>query len=227
MDKHENNRSARVDPTVVNFLSLYLILLAFFILLMSLSQMEQERIQAALGSLDIAFKSKIETKQSENTTTPTPQRVVGFETFPERVKRQFEAALPIGRFEVHQIGDLIRITVPSDLIFVPGKPHLRATKADLIEGIALSLSQSRAPERYHVALQIGTETTSTTSRGAAGKPSLAMLRAGAFARDLRRRGVAARRIVVGLRAGHAGQLRLTFTPAAPRNVVDFRRVAGW
>ncbi len=223
MDKHENGRSPRVDPTVVNLLSLYLILLAFFILLISLSQMEQERIQAALGSIDVTFKSKVETKHSEETTPTIPEQVVGFETFPDRVKRQFETSLPIGRFEVRQIGDLIRITVPSDLIFVPGKPHLRATKANLIDGIAEGLSQGGPPERYHVALQIGTDTTAP----AGGEPSLAMLRAGAFARDLRRRGVAARRIVVGLRAGNSGQLRLTFTPAAPRNVVNFRRVAGW
>ncbi len=222
MDKDENGRPERVDPSVVNFLSLYLILLAFFILLMSLSQMKQERIQAALGSLDVTFKSRIETKQSEKTTPPVPERVVGFETFPDRVERQFEASLPIGRFEVRRIGDLIRITVPSDLIFVPGKPHLRATKANLIDAIAEGLSPGGSPKLYQVALQIGTNTAST-----GGDPSLAMLRAGAFARNLRRRGVAARRIAVGLGAGNPGQLRLTFTPAAARDVVDFRQVAGW
>lgn len=223
MDKIEKDRSSQIDSGVMTFLSLYLILLAFFILLMSLSQMEEERIQAALGSIDVTFKSNIEPKHSETAKRPASERVVGIKAFAERVKRQFEASLPIGRFEVRQVGDLIRITVPGDLIFAPGKPHLRATKASLINGIVEGLSQARLSERYQVALQIGVGRTSPD----AGKPSLAMLRAGAFARDLRRRGVAARLIAVGLRAGNPGQLRLTFKPAAARNVVDFRRVAGW
>ena len=60
------------DPSVVVFLSLYLLLLAFFILLNSLSQPVAERIDAALGSIDATFRSPLETIVQSRTATSTP-----------------------------------------------------------------------------------------------------------------------------------------------------------
>ena len=222
MDKLDNGRSGRPDPSVVVFLSLYLLLLAFFILLNSLSQMEQDRTLAALGSIDATFKSRIETAVAWRPARSVPGSVMGPESVPARLKRLFETVLPIGRFEVLQIGNLIRVTVPSDLIFVPGKSALRATRTSLMESIADGLAQGTAEGHYQVALQIG----AMADLGAGEKPALALARAGEFARDLRRRGVPARRIAIGLGPGDPGQIRLTFDIQGD-DAVDFRQVVRW
>ena len=222
MDKLDNGRSGRPDPSVVVFLSLYLLLLAFFILLNSLSQMEQDRTRAALGSIDATFKSRIETALAWRPARSVPGSVSGTERLPARLKRPFEPVLPIGRFEVLQVGNLIRVTVPSDLIFVPGRSALRATRTRLMESIADGLSQRTAEGHYQVALQIGTK----ADLGSAGEPELALARAGVFARDLRRRGVPARQIAIGLGPGDPDQLRLTFDIQGD-DAVDFRQVVRW
>ncbi len=198
----------RRDPTLFAFLSLYLLLLAFFILLNSLSQTKEERMQAALGSIDVTFKYEFETPLPPRPEKNNPGDPVGPDSFQAELHEVFEGALPVGRYRILEKGNLIEVAVPADLIFVPGRAKLRSPRRGLMQNLAAGLANPSDGGRYEIEFQIGAGAALPNVDQAAG--SLGVLRAGAFARDLRRRGVPGRLIGSGIVTGNPNQVRLTF-----------------
>ena len=63
MDGAESSRAARrSDPNVIVFLSIFLLMLGFFILLNALSSIEQLRVEMAVGSVAATFSSGRDTE---------------------------------------------------------------------------------------------------------------------------------------------------------------------
>lgn len=224
MDRPDTaNARPQSSPSNVAFLSLYLLLLAFFILLNTLSQTEKSRMEAALGSIDATFRSEVETKLQSRTATSTPGPVIGLDSLQAELRHLFEAVLPVGQFRIIEKGNLIQIVTRSDLIFVPDRPALRTTRTNLMEGIAAGLTQTGDGARYEVEFQIGTG-PALPKTGAAGR-SLSVMRAGAFARDLRARGLPKRMIAAGISPGNPDTVRITFFRRGADSRLDFGRVA--
>ena len=92
-----------------------------------------------------------------------------------------------------------------------------------MEALADALSQETPQGRFEVELIVG---SGAELPFAAGRPSLALRRAAALASDLRDRGVAARSLAPGLRAGNAKVTELYFFgPRAPGAEVAFEQLA--
>ena len=66
MDDEEDAKAPAKDPTLALFLGLYLILLAFFVLLNTMATLKEDRVKAVLGSLLSTFSTEI-----LNTVNPT------------------------------------------------------------------------------------------------------------------------------------------------------------
>ena len=85
------------DRNVALFLSLYLLLLAFFIVLYSISQREEVRTEAAINSLTATFDADRLTSDEVPQFTSSSGHFDPLENFRREVRGLFARDLPIGR----------------------------------------------------------------------------------------------------------------------------------
>jgi len=214
-------RPRATDPSVVVFLSVYLLLLAFFILLNTLSQPVAERTDAALGSIDATFKSPLETILQSRKATSTPGSVIGSDSLQPSLRKLFETTLPVARFRVLEDGNIIRVTAPVSSFFEPASDRLRSTRQDLMDGIAAGLVHAARVTRFEVEFLIGTGKTLPPPRWAL--DALPVRRAARLARDLRQRGVDGDLIGVGVSPGARDRIVIFFR-ARPRTAAESPRL---
>lgn len=209
------------DPSVSLFLSLYLILLAFFILLSAVSSISAGKSAAAVGSVNAAFRSDT---PAEVLTGDSILLVRGAGQLDRNllgsVRANFTSAFPNDEVVETIVGTAVRFVVAADRVFQPGSSVVHEDAGDLLEKLAVSLETSALGFRneVEVVLRTGPDLHSI------GGPERRQLieRAGALAREIVSKGVHARSVQVGLRAGTPGTIAFSFRQtdeAAP--VVDF------
>ncbi len=212
--------ASKSDNNTIALLSLYLLLLAFFILLNSISQREQSRTEAAIGSLDATFASKRPmtfeiVPQSQDTGSKA--RPDGFQI---RLLQLFQTELPLARYEVVERGSVMRIYVPTDNLFVRDGADLRPSRMSVLDGIAAALQSDHETIRREVEFMISSGTVPIDEETALG--SMRVSRSGAFARALIARGVPDNWVRTGLLPGNKDQVRLTFfVRDKDRALIDF------
>lgn len=208
------------DSSTIALLSLYLLLLAFFILLNSISQPERTRTEAAIGSLDATFSGKkpisttLESVSTGSATSAQP------DTFQIKLLQLFQIELPLARYQLVERGSVMRIVVPTDSLFERNGVDIRPSRISVLDGIAEALQSDIETVRREVEFMIGAGSTLPSIEATAGQ--LQVNRAGAFARALVKRGVPQTEIRTGLFPGDSAQVRLTFyVRAEDRAVIDF------
>lgn len=201
-------RQRRRDPTVFVFLSLYLLLLAFFVLLNAISKKESARAEMAIGSLTSTFRTSVDVSVDQLVASTSAGVFRARAVFFADVKKLFEQTLPIADFEAVQRGTVLRTELSIAEIFRPERAQLHSKSGPLLDGIANSISGGVSGIRYEMELLIGTGPV--LPQGAGAHQSMAVRRAGAFARELRARGVPPEAIRVGVMPGDLGQLQLSF-----------------
>lgn len=100
------------------FLALFLLLLAFFILLNTLSTIEEGRSTEVLKSVQDAFPSEIQAQLKESFLDGDPGSVIG-EGVRSRIGAVFEASLPIIEITADPSGSPLYVSVPSRSVFSP------------------------------------------------------------------------------------------------------------
>ncbi|GHD60983.1 hypothetical protein GCM10017083_47750 [Thalassobaculum fulvum] len=93
------------------FLSLFLLLLAFFILLNSLSTIEPGRSNRVLESVQRAFPSQFRTRLGDGVLEADPGQVIG-ETVRAGIGTIFRQVLPVARVTVEPDGNPIYVSAP-------------------------------------------------------------------------------------------------------------------
>lgn len=200
-------------------LSLYLIILAFFIMMNSISQREGSRTEGVLESISGSFK------ELARTTIITldiadkgagQEAAAGFET---SIEELFESAFPLARVEPSKVFDQIEVTLPLDSMFAPGGTAIQGKNEAVLDRLADILGYD-APGKIHEieALLSWTPTINKAGTIPANADSgvsdfdalLAVNRAGALARALTARGVSAAAIGVGIERRMSNSLRLLF-----------------
>lgn len=207
-------RDSDQDPTIVVLLSLYLLLLAFFILLNSISNYEESRAEIAIGSLTATFRTDLPVQVDRMSSSTSTGRFRAAATFRRDVRRLFEETLPLAQFSPVQIGGVFRVTLPVDQLFHAGTTRLRLNGRRLLDGIADSLNRKEPGLRFEAELLLGTGPR--LPDGPASGALLEVQRAGAFARALRRRGAPSTSILTGLRRGDPGVAQITFATRIER-----------
>jgi len=210
------------DNSTIALLSLYLLLLAFFILLNSISQREHTRTAAAIGSLDATFSAKkpmafdLDSQTTETATKSHP------DTFQIRLLQIFQTELPLARYEVVERGSVMRIILPADNLFARNSANVRPSRVSVLDGIADALQSDVKNVRREVEFMVGVGEAMPAVETATG--ALFVSRAGAFARALINRGVPQNRVRAGLLPGNDGHVQLTFYVRARNHaVIDFGR----
>jgi hypothetical protein len=204
----EAPRPERRQSSVIVFVSLYLLLLAFFILLNSISQPKVERARAAMGSVDATFRATGPTSPDATSKRSPPGPVVAPDTFQRELKSVFETALRLVSVESLEDGDVLQITVAADEVFAPRTAVFRERREDWLRNVAGALTGAKGEHFRRLEVVAGSALAGGPARG--NDREIAIRRAGALATGLKRHGVPASMIVIGHEATGRDDLRFTF-----------------
>ena len=85
------------DPTLALFLGLYLILLAFFVLLNTMATLKDDRVKSVMGSLLATFSTEILNVANPTEFTASVGEDLATEEFHRDVEDFFEVAVPLAK----------------------------------------------------------------------------------------------------------------------------------
>lgn len=193
--------------TAVIFVSLYLLLLAFFIFLHSISVPKEERIRSVLGSVNIAFKGLSKDTPADKQKTLSGEEQ-GTQQFHAKLRNVFETEVPLVASKVTEKGTRLQFSVPLGKLFKRGGLELRDLKDEFLADVASALIRRNANVATDVEILIGTGPRLPTSTESAN--DLASNRVDKLARHLRSQGVPSRNISIGLEEGDAGLVHFSF-----------------
>ena len=183
------------DGNTVVLLGLYLLLLAFFILLVSISRIVESRSSAALDSVNGAFGlANMPVAFAPIVSGP----IIGLEDFHGRVRAAVEAALPVAEITTAQAGRVMRVRVSTNVAFERGEARLSRAMPPFME--RLSGAMRLAVEGWRVEIELRVGMRDTAEPAVAGDAALAIARAGLLAREFVRAGIAPAAIASGIDA---------------------------
>ncbi len=203
------------DPTeghggssIALFLALYLLVLAFFILLVSISTIEDVKSQAAMDSLSSSFTTILPPSLQLTAVSSSEGEVLAGQQFQEQVTNIFSTTIQVTSVDVIQPGRLMRVQIGSDILFETDKAQIRKSNYPLLDRIVASLSGRQPGFRYDMEFVIG-------SSYQPGKimpigQTLEMSRAGAFVRAMLERGVPPDSVAVGIQPGNPKETNIWF-----------------
>jgi hypothetical protein len=193
--------------TSVIFVSLYLLLLAFFIFLHSISVPKEERIRSVLGSVNIAFKGlSKETPADEQKTLSGEEQ--GTQQFHAKLRNVFETAVPLVESKITEGGTRLQFSIPLGQLFKSGSLELRGLKDDFLIDVAATLIRRNQNVATDVEILIGTGPRLPSSSDSAN--DLASRRIDGLAQHLMNQGVPSRNISIGLEQGDSGLVHFSF-----------------
>lgn len=147
-------RAARRDPTLILILSLYLLLLAFFILLNNISEVEKARSKAVAGSLQATFAFRGRPTSNPTVSISTIGKVLGDDSLDQRLGTLVRAELRLARFEVIEPGRLMQLRVHEAALFTGLDNEISSTGRRLIDRIATELRNPPSGVRYDVEIRL-------------------------------------------------------------------------
>ncbi len=196
------------DSTTSIFLALYLIVLAFFILLNAISSRQEARSKAVLGSIGATFSQPavVATGPLDFASGSGVFAAVG--DFEDTVRKIFQTAFPFVKVSPYQPFGQMQVEFPVDSIFAPGGAVPLAEHGPFFDRLAGALKREIPGQYFEAELLIGL--LPFEARNPTPERAIAVERAGAFARELDRRGVPASHLSVGIEEGDPAVLRLLF-----------------
>ena len=211
MELHDDQKiewPERTDKTIFLFLSLYLLLLAFFILLNTISHTRDERVAEAVESVKETFRDYSPPSREFLESAANPDSMIAAEAYLDDIRNVFSAQLQNIKFQMKTDGSLLRALVPVDQVFAENSEQLVPQARRLLNAIATGLGSSRPGTRREVEVIIGTgdQFPEVENLG----QLLELRRASALARGLRTHGVDGKSVVGGLRQGDTELVQMTF-----------------
>lgn len=211
-----DNMDAPIQPqneggsnTVALFLGLYLVVLAFFILLVTMSTIEEKKSKKVMDSLSSTFTSIVPPSADLQTFKSKDGDVLAGQEFQQQVTGIFATALGIDKVETVQPGRQMRLMLQSDALFFDNEARIRPAMYPLLDRTVASLSNRPAGLRFDLEFVIGTA-TGEDGKTMPVEQTLEVLRAGAFARAMNERGIPPDSLSVGMRPGHVGEIVIWF-----------------
>lgn len=195
------------NGAVALFLALYLLLLAFFILLNTISTFEEVKTREVQESLSSAFASILPPTTSLQTVTSIEGPAVAAEDMQEKLGQLFQTAIKVVRVEVIQPGKLMEVIMHVDQLFDPNSILIRERQSDFMAQLASVLSDDQGYASYELEMVMGSDIGSKGTIEV--ENNLQIARAGSFARELIAIGAPQDRLFVGIDPG-ADPLIVTF-----------------
>lgn len=195
------------DAVLVLLLSLFLLLLVFFIVLNAHTVRDGRRTGAVLASVDRSFPVFFVDPRLREGDGPLASRS-GTVTAAERltgVGDLFASELALAKVEVVRPGRLMEVRLPADGLFLPGTATVRPERQGLIDRVVSALREEFPGERVEL------EALLAIGPGAPSQPPGPVQRAAALARHLLADGAPPAAVGVGVERGPPGSARFLFS----------------
>lgn len=189
------------------FISLYSLILAFFILLYSKAEISQQKAAAAVGSVQKSFKGQAATIEQPESVNEAPLGAeVLLRQYYSEIRKVARELLEIDDASIIEKGDQLIIRLPTFLLFNEGESTVDDRKL-FLENLANGLTTT--PVGLQLDLEFKIPQPALIEKPA---ESLAIRRAGAFARFMVSLGIPESSIYVGLSDETAEMIEITLSP---------------
>lgn len=178
------------DQNAYLIVSLYLLLLAFFIVLYTSSRTDSVKADRAIGSVYDTFRLQEGTEVERLTAGVSTGQFQSRDPFLTSLNQIFEAEFPLGDFALVQHGKRFEARLPLDTLFVDEAETLRPAGRRMVLSMAAGLAAVGGASRFEVEFVLP----------AADDRELSLRRAAHVADQVRRSGAPAASITAGLLA---------------------------
>ncbi len=199
-------RGRRRDPTLIQILSLYLLLLAFFVILYNISKVEQYKTVAVAESLNATFADHGRTTEKPTRLTSALGRIITDHAFQQRIGQLIANEIPLARITEIKPGSVFEARVPVEDLFE--LDDVAPSRLAWIRRLAGALAGSPPGMRYEVDLMVGT--AADDGDGDAPRRRLSLVRAARLAARLVAAGAPPGQVGAGLERGDPNWVRLLF-----------------
>lgn len=138
MDDDEKPAKERELPPgwLVGYADLMSLMLVFFVLLFSLSTVDEIKTKLVFGSLHSTFRRDgilIESNPEVTRTTPISRPAKDFQN---RVQKLFDQEFDLVQSSDYDLGEQMQIVVPTDELFIDGRSQLRPDRQEFLVRLA-------------------------------------------------------------------------------------------
>ncbi len=194
--------------SIALFLGLYLLILAFFIMLVSISTLEEVKSKAAMESLSATFTSILPPSLELTAVVSAEGVVLAGQQFQQQITNIFSTTVQITKVDVIQPGRLMRVQLKSEVIFETDRADVRESVHPLMDRIVASISGRPPGLRYDMEFVLTSPYVNDTDLPTDQTPE--MSRAGNFAREMLSRGLPPGSLSVGLEPGDTSNITIWF-----------------
>lgn len=197
------------DQNLVATLSLFLLILAFFILLNALSQLETDRTRMVIESVNEAFRGQVLSTQSVSPYPAAVGHLDDGQVLVQTIEKLFQNTIPAVETAVSADASFLRLDLAANTLFAADRIGLRRGRDLLFERVAEALMDHERSGRYfEVNLLHGIPAGRDAMVAEAGGRSLEIGRMSALARFLEQQGIPPERLVAGILPEHPGSVEL-------------------
>ncbi len=200
-------RGQHRDPALIQVLSLYLLLLAFFVLLFNLSRAEHVRSKAVTSSLTSTFAADGAVGINPEILTSVEGDALAEADIGRNFGLLVKTAIPVAEVRIVRPGRLLQIRFPVGELFDDSFVDIRDDRLGLVRKIAKSVAAAPAGLRYDMEIRIGRRASAGVWRSSAELP---IARAGRLAQALISAGAPPGTVAGGITERHAGWIRFDF-----------------
>lgn len=199
---------AKAPDIVPIFLGLFLLILAFFIMLVSISTFEKVKSNAVMDSLSSTFTTVLPPTTDFTDFNAKDGDILAGEAFQEQITTIFSTAIQVEKIEVVQPGKLMRLRIATPILFKDDETTLRQDQLPLMDRVVAVLSNRPPGLRQDMEIIIGTDLGDKIFLPEA--QSIEMARGGELARILVGRGAPPDSISVGIKDGTPDEINFWF-----------------
>ena len=217
-DIEEKEEYSSSNSSVVQFLALYLLVLAFFIWLVSLARFDGVKSLAVINGLKSTFETKEMEKEVTELRTLIRSKVTSSKQFEDSISGLFSTLLGVEKVEAPTPGRTMRVVMNADTLFESEKTTIKEFNFAFMDRVIASLSER--PPGYHFDMEfiIGSDEDASGYGTLPVNQTLQMARAGVFVRSMLARGAPPDTLSVGIRKGNPNTVTLWFYIRSPVEV---------
>ena len=190
------------------FVSLYVVLLAFFIMLNTMASVDHEKMEDAVSSIKHTFNYRTDLEPVVADVTPGVGTEISLTQFFAGVRRVAESYIPLDQLEITSNNNTMFIRFPQSSIYMPEDASLRDSNNLLFSDLADIIKVWQPGLRVDIEYLVGY--TPNLYAPSSEDTRLAIERAGAFARAMASREVYAKQLAPGLQQTHPDDVTLIF-----------------
>lgn len=188
------------NPLLIQVLSVYLLLLAFFVVLNSISHFELARTRAVTGSLNETFSADGLPSEKTVPLVSTRGDIVADTAALSRIGHLISTELALVQVQEVMPGRMMEVTLPVESMFYPGLESIDPAHRPLIEKVARALAEQSRGVRYDVDILVAGESGDDMAVGRSAFLASVFVQAGAPKRN----------VTAGVERNSSGKLRLLF-----------------